>query len=123
MAIAMRFRAILPLPVLLLWAAFACASEPPHPLYVNGVFEGALRGQGSQSDTVYLVESEGALYRLTPKGNLEKGYGGLLLRSTIPHSVLAGEHPSAHVQLRSDGRHFFVKVGNRESEYAVARIC
>lgn len=118
----MRFWALVPIPVLLLWAGIACASEPPHSLYVNGIFEGARHDQENQAETVYLVESEGALYKLTPKGNLEKGYGGLLLRSSIPHSVLADEQPSAHVRLRSDGHHFFVKVGNRESEYAVARI-
>lgn len=140
----MRLSALSPVSVLLLFAAIACASDTPRQLYVSGVFEGARSAEPGQDclsdlpagpadsivldacsgqfDTVYMVESEGALYMLTPKGNIEKSNCGLLLRSTIPHSVLADERPSTHIQIRSDGRHFFVKVGNRESEYAVARI-
>lgn len=140
----MRFSALTSVLVLLLSSAIALGSNAPGQLYVRGIFEGARQGQPGQGcftdlpagpaesvalnacsghfDTVYVVKSEGAVYMLTPKGNLEKRYCGLLLRSTIPDNVLAGERPSSPIELRSDGRHFFVKVGNRESEYAAARI-
>jgi hypothetical protein len=71
---------------------------------------------------VYTVESGGAIYILTPRGDTDETKGGLLIRATIPHSVLDNQPRLTPIKIRSDGRHFFVRIGDRESEYSVARV-
>ena len=70
----------------------------------------------------YLVKSEGILYSLTPVSiasgviveRATLGWSGTLSKS----SSLYHQEIGTSLQLRDDGRHFFVKVGNRESKYS-----
>jgi hypothetical protein len=73
-----------------------------------------------QYSIVYTVESGGAIYILTPRGDRDES--GLLTRALIAHSVLDKQPPHTPIKIRSDGRHFFVKIGDRESEYSAARV-
>src|ERR1700692_1726358 len=69
----------------------------------------------------YMVESEGILYALTPVSSAKNsiaqkatlGWSKALSKS----SSLYHQQPGILLQLRDDGRHLFVKVGNRESKY------
>jgi hypothetical protein len=69
----------------------------------------------------YMVESEGILYALTPVSSATDsitqratlGWGKALSKS----SSLYHQQPGILLQLRDDGRHLFVRVGNRESKY------
>jgi hypothetical protein len=69
----------------------------------------------------YMVKSEGILYALTP---VSSGTGNIIERVTLgwskafsKGSSLYHQQPGTPLQLRDDGRHLFVKVGNRESMY------
>ena len=69
----------------------------------------------------YMVKSEGILYALTPVGSTK---GSIAERATLgwskalsKSSSLYHQQPGTPLQLRDDGRHLFVKVGNRESRY------
>jgi hypothetical protein len=69
----------------------------------------------------YIVKSEGILYALTP---VNSATGSIAERATLGWSKAFGkssslyhEQPGIPLQLRDDGRHLFVKVGNRESKY------
>jgi hypothetical protein len=75
-----------------------------------------------QPSVVFTVKSGGATYLLTPRGDSDESKGGLLTRAMIWHSVLQNQPPQTPIKLRSDGRHFFVKLGDRESMYSVARV-
>jgi hypothetical protein len=68
-----------------------------------------------------MVKSEGILYPLTPVYNAT---GSIAERATLgfskvlsKSSSLYHQQPGIPLQLRDDGRHLFVKVGNRESKY------
>jgi hypothetical protein len=70
----------------------------------------------------YMVKSEGILYALTP---VSSATGSVAERATLgwskalsKGSSLDHQQPGTALQLRDDGRHLFVKVGNRESKYA-----
>jgi hypothetical protein len=70
----------------------------------------------------YVVKSEGILYSLTP---VSSATGVIAERATLGWSKALSKSSSLYrqeigtpLQLRDDGRHFFVKVGNRESKYA-----
>jgi hypothetical protein len=69
----------------------------------------------------YMVQSEGILYALTPVGSAKDSIAkkATLGRSKAfsKSSSLYHEQPGVPLQLRDDGRHVFVKVGNRESKY------
>jgi hypothetical protein len=54
----------------------------------------------------FLVRSEGILYSLTPQSSFSSRT-----------SSLDRQPPGTALQVRDDGRHFFVRVGNRESMY------
>lgn len=140
----------IPIMKALPWALFLCtasafANDKPQYTYQYGVLQGAhlddsARDCVADSNTsqsagtiassscaggnniVYIVTSGGATYILTPRGDQDENRGGLLLRATIAHSVLDKKPPQTPIEIRSDGRHFFVRVGNRESEYSVARV-
>ena len=120
-------------------APAAFANGKPQYTYQDGMLQGSrlddsmarcIQGPGrsestscaSQYGTVFIVTSGGATYILTPRGDEDADLCGLLLRATIPHNVLDKEPPRTPIKLRSDGKHFFVKVGARESEYSVARV-
>jgi hypothetical protein len=69
----------------------------------------------------YVVESEGILYALTP---VSSATDSIAQRATLgwskalsKSSSLYQQQPGILLQLRDDGRHLFVKVGNRESKY------
>jgi hypothetical protein len=69
----------------------------------------------------YMVKSEGILYVLTPASNTT---ASIAERATLgwskafsKNSSLYHQPPGAPLQLRDDGKHLFVKVGNRESMY------
>jgi hypothetical protein len=69
----------------------------------------------------YMVRSEGILYVLTPVSNTT---GSIAERATLgwskafsKNSSLYHQLPGTPLQLRDDGKHLFVKVGNRESMY------
>ena len=69
----------------------------------------------------YMVKSEGILYALTPVNSTT---GSVAQTATLGWSKAFSKSSSLYhqqlgtaVQLRDDGRHLFVKVGNRESRY------
>jgi hypothetical protein len=70
----------------------------------------------------YMVKSEAILYVLTP---VSSATGSIAERATLgwskafsKSSSLYHQEPGTAVQIRDDGRHLFVKVGNRESKYS-----
>ena len=72
--------------------------------------------------TQYMVKSEGILYALTP---VNSATGSIAERATLGWSNAFSKSSSLYhqqlgtaLQLRDDGRHLFVKVGNRESKYS-----
>jgi hypothetical protein len=72
--------------------------------------------------TQYMVKSEGILYALTP---VNSASGSIAERATLGWSKALSKSSSLYhqqigtaLQLRDDGRHLFVKVGNRESKYS-----
>jgi hypothetical protein len=85
----------------------------------------AISSQQSCSDvsrTQYMVKSEGILYALTP---VNSATGSIAERATLGWSKAFSKSSSLYhqqigtaLQLRDDGRHLFVKVGNRESKYS-----
>jgi hypothetical protein len=84
----------------------------------------ARSSEGTCSDVKpaqYIVKSEGVLYALTP---VSSATGSIAERATLVWSKSFGkssslyhQQPGIPLQLRDDGRHLFVKVGNRESMY------
>jgi hypothetical protein len=74
----------------------------------------------------YIVKSEGILYAVTPvssvTGNIAEratlGWGKAFSKS----SSLYHQQPGTALELRDDGRHLFVKVGNRESKYSAVEV-
>jgi hypothetical protein len=85
----------------------------------------AVSSQQSCSDVYraqYMVKSEGILYALTP---VNSATGSIAERATLGWSKAFSKSSSLYhqeigtaLQLRDDGRHLFVKVGNRESKYS-----
>jgi hypothetical protein len=66
----------------------------------------------------YIVKSEGIVYTLTPAtGSIAEkatlGWSKTLSKT----SSLYHQQPGTTLQLRDDGKHLFVRVGNRESRY------
>jgi hypothetical protein len=69
--------------------------------------------------TQYMVKSEGVMYALTPANT-----GTFVERASFGWNKAIGKtsslyhlQPGTSLQLRDDGRHIFVKVGNHESMY------
>jgi hypothetical protein len=60
---------------------------------------------------------------LTPYAPLKREGGGLVglgwNKAFTKDSVLAYQLPGATFQIRSDGKHYYAKVGQRESAYSV----
>ena len=74
----------------------------------------------------YMVKSEGILYALTP---VNSATGSIAERATLGWSKAFSKSSSLYhqelgtaLQLRDDGRHLFVKVGNRESKYSAVEV-
>jgi hypothetical protein len=70
---------------------------------------------------LYVVKSEGIVYTLAPVGTAT---GSIAEKATLgwsktlsKTSSLYHQQPGTTLQLRDDGKHLFVKVGNRESRY------
>ena len=70
----------------------------------------------------YMVKSEGILYALTP---VNSATASIAERATLGWSNAFSKSSSLYhqqlgtaLQLRDDGRHLFVRVGNRESKYS-----
>ena len=71
----------------------------------------------SNNDDAFVVRSEGILYALTPLSTGERatlGWG----KEFSKYSSLDHQLPGTSLKVRDDGRHFFVRVGNRESMYS-----
>jgi hypothetical protein len=118
---------------LLAFTGVAFAADIAPVSYRDGTLV-SLPGQGSGSNDTgiseqfrdeyqaeYLVKSEGILYALTPVSNAT---GSIAERATLgwskafsKNSSLYHQLPGAPLLLRDDGKHLFVKVGNRESMY------
>lgn len=69
----------------------------------------------------YTVKSEGIVYVLTPVSSMK---GSIAQRATLgwsktfsKNSSLYHHLPGTPLQVRDDGKHIFVKVGDRESMY------
>lgn len=106
-------------------------STPPGNYYRNGYSSKISPTKTAAEDasscaelyaTEYVVKSDGATYVLTPKGDPVEASGGLLIRSSIPKNVLNNLPSQTPVKLRSDGRHFFVKIGAHESVYSAMKM-
>ena len=71
------------------------------------------------SQVLYMVRSEGVLYALTPaqSGSFVERASLGFSRAMGKTSTLYHREPGTPLQLRDDGRHIFIKVGNRESMY------
>jgi hypothetical protein len=74
----------------------------------------------------YIVKSEGILYSVTP---VSSATGSIAERATLgwgkafsKSSSLYHQQLGTALQLRDDGRHLFVKVGNRESKYSAVDV-
>lgn len=68
-------------------------------------------------DDEFVVQSEGILYTLIPVSKGERatlGWG----KEFSKYSSLDHQLPGASLKVRDDGKHFFVKVGNRETMYS-----
>jgi hypothetical protein len=89
----------------------------------DNCFGGSRQSCGDDYQGQYTVKSEGVFYILTPAntadGNFAEraalGWSKTLTKSSSLYHQPAG----TPILLRDDGRHIFVKVGNRESKYTV----
>ena len=91
----------------------------------RGTVNATTNGSASCRDTerpLYTIKSGENTYVLTPDHNTGTNIGvamfplaGVLTKN----SSLAYQPPGTAVKLRSDGNHFFVKVGKKESMYSV----
>ncbi len=73
--------------------------------------------QGCSHEDEFLVQSEGILYSLTPLSTGERatlGWG----KGFSKYSSLDHQPAGTSLKVRDDGKHFFVRVGNRESMYS-----
>jgi hypothetical protein len=76
--------------------------------------------------TQYIVKSEGILYAVMPVSSVT---GSIAERATLgwgkafsKSSSLYHQQVGTALELRDDGRHLFVKVGNRESKYSAVEV-
>jgi hypothetical protein len=73
--------------------------------------------QACSDEMEFLVQSEGILYSLTPLSTGERatlGWG----KEFSKYSSLDHQPAGTSFKVRDDGKHFFVRVGNRESMYS-----
>ena len=73
--------------------------------------------QGCDNADEFLVRSEGILYALTPLSAGERatlGWG----KGFSKYSSLDHQPAGTLLKVRDDGKHIFVRVGNRESMYS-----
>ena len=85
-------------------------------------------GTASCRDTeraLYTIKSGGSTYLLTPDHSTGANLGMALFPLAgvfTRNSSLAYQLPGTQIKLRSDGKHFFVKVGKRESMYSIVEF-
>jgi hypothetical protein len=90
--------------------------------------DGTLTAQSLSDDhqAQYMVRSEGILYALTPvnstRGNIAQKATLGWSKAFSKNSSLYHQPPGTLLQLRDDGRHLFVKVGNHESMYTAIEV-
>jgi hypothetical protein len=92
----------------------------------RGTTQSTTSGSATCSDrqrVVYKIKTGENTVFLTPYSPLKKEGGGLIglgwNKAFAKDSVLAYQLPGATLQIRSDGKHYYVKVGDRESAYTV----
>jgi hypothetical protein len=95
----------------------------------NGTVDATTTGRTSCEDTeraLYTVKSGDNTFVLTPDRGTGAKAGALLSMgwSTVfaKNSVLANRLPGTVLLLRGDGKHYFIKIGNRESMYAAVAV-
>lgn len=93
----------------------------------NGTIDATTYGSTSCSDrrtAFYTIKSGDNEFVLTPalSGKQTAGAMATMGMSALfkKNSVLAYQLPGTHILLRGDGKHYYVKIGNRESIYNVA---
>jgi hypothetical protein len=97
--------------------------------HTNGTVNATTTGETSCKDTeraLYTVKSGNNTFVLTPDRGTGAKAGALLSMgwstAFAKNSVLANRLPGTVLQLRGDGKHYFVKIGNRESMYAAVAV-
>jgi hypothetical protein len=95
----------------------------------NGTVNATTTGSTSCKDTeraLYTVKSGDNTFVLTPDRGTGAKAGAVLSMgwSTAfgKNSVLANRLPGTALLLRGDGKHYYVKIGNRESMYAAVAV-
>jgi len=93
----------------------------------NGTVHTTTTGSTTCHDTqraLYTVKVAENTLVLTPAESGKGTAAGLATlgwsRVFAKNSVLAYQVPGARIQIRSDGKHYFVKIGEHESMYSVA---
>jgi len=92
----------------------------------NGAVRSTTTGSTTCHDTqrtLYTVKVSDNTFILTPaesgKGTAA-GYATLgWSRAFAKNNVLAYQLPGAKIQIRSDGKHYFIRMGDRESMYSI----
>jgi hypothetical protein len=97
--------------------------------HTTGTVDATTTGRTSCEDTqkaLYTVKSGDNTFVLTPDRGTGAKVGALLSGgwSTMftKNSVLASRLPGTVLLLRGDGKHYYVKIGNRESMYATVAV-
>jgi hypothetical protein len=90
----------------------------------RGTVQSTTTGNATCSDRqrgVYTIKVGESTLVLTPYSPMKREGGGLIglgwNKAFTKNSVLASQLPGAALQIRSDGNHYFVRVGDRESAY------
>ncbi len=96
---------------------------------VNGTVRSTTSGSSSCTDqerALYTIQSGANTFVLTPDRGAGAKTGALLSMgwstAFAKNSVLAYRLPGTALLLRSDGKHYYVKIGNHESMYAVVGV-
>jgi hypothetical protein len=81
---------------------------------------------GDLNRAQYIVKSEGILYAVTPVSSVTGSIAEIATlgwgKAFSKNSSLYHQQLGTALQLRDDGRHIFVKVGNRESKYSDVEV-
>lgn len=95
----------------------------------TGTLNATTTGSTSCADTeraLYTVKSGENTFVLTPDHGTGAKAGALLSmgwsRVFAKNSVLANRLPGTVLLLRGDGKHYYIKIGNRESIYATVAV-
>jgi hypothetical protein len=95
----------------------------------NGTVNATTTGSASCKDTervLYTVKSGNNTFVLTPDHGAGAKAGMMLgggwTTAFAKNSVLANQLPGIALLLRGDGKHYYVKIGTRESMYAAVDV-